>query len=337
MVVGNVARTLAELITAWVRMPSDYDTLFARVVQSDWARVHKPVLSRMIEGKPRHELYTGFDVTEPNGQPVRCHQGCGIENRTFSAQGSKIRFYCLNCDSFCLVTKVKADSSTALGASSLVKVTYLPMQAPTRWDFNTPDVTPSVAAQVEPILAPSAPVEPSIVPPAPVEPFPTPPTPVDPFLAVSPPLLRLISLLSGYPTQSDLPMQVDPPVQTNPPMQIDPPVRVYPSIQIDPPTRILPTTLNPPARTFAPMLIPQLVVPSMRPPMPTPGRAPPMLEVTPKMTIRIPAQRNASQVTPQTQAPSIAHLQSEGQQALKRSVHRILDLSTETQKRKKKK
>ena len=327
---------MAELITAWIRTPSDYDTLFARFVQSDWARAHKPVLSRMREGQPHHELYTGFDVTEPKGEPVRCHQGCGIENRTFSAQGSKIRFHCLKCNSSCLVTKLKVDSSTALGASSLVKITYPPPRAPTRWDYDTPNITTLVAAPVEPTPTPPAPVEPFLAPPTPVNPFLTPPTPVDPFLAASPPLFWSISLPSRYPAQSDLPMQVDPPVQTGPPMQLDRPVQGYPSIRIDPPTHHLPT-LNAPAPIPTHTLIPQPVVPSMRPPMPTTGQAPPMRQVTPRVTIRIPAQRNTSQLTPQTQAPSIGRSQSEGRQALKRSVHRILDLSTETQKRKKKK
>ena len=203
--------------------------------------MHKPVLSRMKEGKPHHELYTGSDVTEPNGEPVRCHQGCGIENRTFIAQGSKVRFYCLECKSTCVAAKFKVDSSTPLGASSLVKTIYPPKRAPTKWQLKDSNDTPSVYAPVEPSPTPPTLVESSLVPPALVKLFLAPPAPAHPFPAPPPSLFRLISLPSGSPAQFDTPMQVDPPMQTVSPIQ------AYPYIQIDPTTHTsLPPTPQPP-------------------------------------------------------------------------------------------
>ena len=71
--------------------------------------------------------------------------------------------------------------------------------------------------------------------------------------------------------------------------------------------------------------------------MPMTGQGSFVLRATPAATIRIPAQRDRLQVTPQTQATAITRTQSEGRQTLKRSVQRTLDISTEVQKPQKKK
>lgn len=227
-VVGDVASPLVEFITKWIQTPSGYDVLFARTIPTHWARAHKLVLSRRIDGKPYHELYTAFDVTEPNRELARCHQGCGIESRVSAARGSRIEISCLKCGSSSLITKVKEDTSTVIGAASLVKTPYLPGRAPIQWRY--PDDTSALAALPLPLSK-------SISLPTDLRIQTNPPMEVDP------------------PMPIDLPIQIDPPARVNPPARISHPVQVIPSIRAHRPTHTLPA-LSTPAPTSSPMLVP---------------------------------------------------------------------------------
>ena len=130
-VVGDVACTLAELAVAWATTGSDYDTLFATTVNAGWVARHRPVLSRGRTGS--HTLYTGFNINEPNGQLVQCHQGCGMENQSFTVKPKDVQVVCRQCNSYCTIPKVTSDSSTLLGSRSLVKVAYPPTRFLTEW------------------------------------------------------------------------------------------------------------------------------------------------------------------------------------------------------------
>ena len=131
-IVGDVAGTLSELLVAWTTTPSDYDALFAATVRDDWARRHRPVLSR---GSDDHTLYVGFSITEPDGDLVRCHRGCGIENRWYTTKGNTVQITCKECGSLCTVEKVTQDRTTALEVRHLVKTCYPPRQADTTWRY----------------------------------------------------------------------------------------------------------------------------------------------------------------------------------------------------------
>ena len=134
--VGDIANVLSEFATTWVTTPSDYDVLFATTVRHDWARRHRPVLSR---GENEHYLYTGFHITEPHGMIVRCHQqACGIEARVYDVKGKTVSFRCKRCKSSCVIDKVILDRSSTLGASSLVRVAYPPDQVKVQWTFGGP-------------------------------------------------------------------------------------------------------------------------------------------------------------------------------------------------------
>ena len=114
-VVADVSCPLAAFTVAWVTTPSSYDALFAAEMRDDWARRHRPVLST---GKDNHSLYTGYHITEPNGHVVKCHQRCGIENRTHNMTGNKgdqIVIICRKCQSRCVIDKVGLDSKSPLG------------------------------------------------------------------------------------------------------------------------------------------------------------------------------------------------------------------------------
>jgi hypothetical protein len=133
-VVGDVATTLSDFVTLWVTTTSDYDMLIARTMSDDWAREHRPVLSR----KGVHTLYTGFTITEPNGGLVRCHQGCGNENRSHHVVRNTVVVSCRGCNSSCIIEKVGIDSSTTLGGRSLVKTRYPPTLVPAQWRLDDP-------------------------------------------------------------------------------------------------------------------------------------------------------------------------------------------------------
>lgn len=133
-VVGDIANTLSEFATAWTTTLSEYDTLFATTVRHDWARRHRPVLSR---GNGLHYLYTGFHVTEPHGKLVRCHQMCGVEARSFTIKDKVVVIRCKRCRSTCTIDRVKPDRST-LGTQSIVKVAYPPDQVRVLWKFDDP-------------------------------------------------------------------------------------------------------------------------------------------------------------------------------------------------------
>jgi hypothetical protein len=209
-VVGDVACTLSEFATAWVTTPSDYDTLFAATVRSDWARLHRPVLSR---GRTDHVLYTGFHVTEPLGQVVRCHQGCGVENRSYSVKGQRASITCRQCGSTCTIDfgGARSDPSTALGSRSLVKVDYPQPLLPVQWLLGTPKPPASTVIQTlvnNPATSLSSPsFTPAHVGPGP--PVPSPTIGSRPTFLVPPPhpLSHSVSLPTLSPRSSVRPLQ----------------------------------------------------------------------------------------------------------------------------------
>jgi len=134
-IVGDVSCTLAEFGAAWVTTASDYDVLFAATMRDDWARRHRPVLSR---GQTNHVMYTGYHITEPHGQVVQCHQGCGIKNRSYNVSGRMVSISCGQCGSSCLIKKVPSDT-TILGNRSIVATSYPPGLVATEWSLEGSD------------------------------------------------------------------------------------------------------------------------------------------------------------------------------------------------------
>ena len=190
-VVAEVASPLADLVAAWIQTPSDFDELFASAVRSDWARIHRPVVSRSHH---RHVLYTGYHATEPNGELVQCHQGCGIENRHYDVHNKFVTITCRGCNSECKVVKTTPSLKTSLSSRSLVRTVFPQPTTRAQWTFKDPKGAlsvlkkgpPTILTVVPPThLAPppisnrsiSLPVE-QLPPLPPITP--TPPTPVTP-------------------------------------------------------------------------------------------------------------------------------------------------------------
>lgn len=145
--VGDVCTPLAEFVTAWVTTPSDYDTLFAVTVPDAWARVHRPVLST---GSMVHHLYTGYSVLEPRGEVVRCHTGCGLENRSYNVDRSKVVVKCRECRSHTSYKHVPSGGSTTLAKKNLIKTVYPQQAARVNWKHPaSPLPTPVVVTPVE--------------------------------------------------------------------------------------------------------------------------------------------------------------------------------------------
>ena len=188
-VVADVSCPLAAFITAWVTTPSGYDALFAAEMRDDWARRHRPVLSTREGG---HVLYTGYHITEPNGQLVHCHRQCGIENRTHNTtghRGNQVKITCRKCQSYCTIDRATLDSSTPLGSRRLVKTVYPPEQVATTWMFKDPKIkatTPMMKVSPNPIPAFTSPaLTPSVTSPAPT-PVLTLPTPIPALASPTP-------------------------------------------------------------------------------------------------------------------------------------------------------
>ena len=165
-VVGDVAATLADIISTWARTGSNFDTIISCVVHGDWALYHRLVISRRREGnadKSDHTLYTGYSPMEPNGQLVRCHRGCGGENMSAEPQGPTFRITCRGCGSWCFVTSVAKEKSSIPGSAGIVKANYPQKQAMTQWVLNEP--VPHPAQPLDPTpkrsTQPTVPVNPT--------------------------------------------------------------------------------------------------------------------------------------------------------------------------------
>jgi len=151
-VVGDVACTLAEFGAAWVMTGSDYDGLFATTMRNNWARRHRPVLSR---GQDIHIKYTGYNVTEPYRQVVQCHQGCGIENRMYNASNCTVTVSCRRCGSSCLIDRVAPDT-TVLGSRSIVATSYPPELVTTVWGLKGSTTKANPPAKLTPRTGPAS-------------------------------------------------------------------------------------------------------------------------------------------------------------------------------------
>ena len=132
---------VAELIAGWAQTRAGYNLLFARVVRSDWATRHCPVLST---GRDSHTLYTGVTLTEPDGLTTKCHQGCGVENQVVGVEGGKVEIVCNGCGSFTRFKRARPKSSSVLDRVSLLKTMYPQGPAPVEWKIGT-QITPEHA------------------------------------------------------------------------------------------------------------------------------------------------------------------------------------------------
>ena len=262
-VVANVSSTVAELIAGWAQTRAGYDLLFARVVWSDWATRHRPVLST---GRDTHTLYTGVTLTEPDGLTTKCHQGCGVENQVVDVEGGKVEIVCNGCGSFTRFKRAKPKTSSVLDRVSLLKTTYPQGPAPVEWKIRT-QTTPGHApmeAKPQPIQGLVA-IPARQVPPVPLAPqtstatakriraAPTESTlpPQPQLLRTSPHLTRSTSLPVTKTTKPDTSIP-SPTVATVSPIAPPtiPPGPPQPSQQRQR-TRADPTTLHPPAMVRA--------------------------------------------------------------------------------------
>lgn len=116
-------------------MRAGYDLLFARVVRSDWALRHRPVLST---GRDNHTLYTGVTHTEPDGLIAPCHQQCGVENQESEVIGNKVVITCNGCRSSTRFDRAKQKTSSVLDKFFLLKTKYPQGVAPIEWKLPNP-------------------------------------------------------------------------------------------------------------------------------------------------------------------------------------------------------
>ena len=141
-----------------------------------------------------HTLYTGYDITEPGGQLIRCHGHCGIENRSHHTTGNKgqqVKVVCRKCNSYCKVDKVALDLSTPLGARHIVKTTFPQTILPTLWVFNTPKTHTPAPKKSGRVASTKGLVITSSTLPSSICPTPTDPAPIShiPLLSAPPPTL----------------------------------------------------------------------------------------------------------------------------------------------------
>ena len=173
--VSMVMTHLTEFLVLWTQTPSDYERLISRTFPSDWAASRLPVLSR----KGTHVLYTGYQVTQPNGGTLVC-PGCeGVwENRGWKVHDKRVRVFCRLCDSTCDIDKVVSDTKDMLEQQGLVKVEFPPERINANWAFPGLRPQPQVPATFGGVKykkqAPSASctdippsTSPSVLPPAP--------------------------------------------------------------------------------------------------------------------------------------------------------------------------
>jgi hypothetical protein len=158
-VVGNVMHMVTHFLTLWAQTPSDYDTLIAASIRSDWAARYLPIISRLGE----HQLYTGFSVIRPEGKLVICHRNCGKEHLAWRVRNSFVKVICRSCQSECIIEKTHVDVRTILGSRSLVRVNFPQEQARTTWIFHGPnepnnsEIPPALPAVAAATLHPEQP------------------------------------------------------------------------------------------------------------------------------------------------------------------------------------
>lgn len=126
---SDIAGTLSDFIAQWVQSGSGYDLLVATTMGPDWAKSHIPVFSTREQG---HILYTKYDLSEPNGNIVRCHMGCNHGLR-FTSTNVTVKAMCVRCKSTCSFPRVRQTLDTALGKAGLVKTQYPPQRYGVQW------------------------------------------------------------------------------------------------------------------------------------------------------------------------------------------------------------
>lgn len=140
-IVGDVASTIAEFAARWAQSFSEYDSIFASLIPNDWAKAHKPVLSR-ADGS--HTLYTKFDVTHPGGKLVLCHIRCEHPLRSH-LRGKIVIQECTKCGAKCHTPFIPTDRFTILGSREMIKVPFPEEIYPAHWwekDSPPPSQTP---------------------------------------------------------------------------------------------------------------------------------------------------------------------------------------------------
>ena len=123
-VVSIVSPVFLDFVTKWVQTPSTLTRIACCTLTDSWASRHRPVIS---SGKDIHNLYTGYDVAEPEGKLVRCHQGCGAENLMQNVGGSHVEVVCRRCRSSCTFEKVESSSWSVTFPRNLV-ITPFPQE-----------------------------------------------------------------------------------------------------------------------------------------------------------------------------------------------------------------
>ena len=99
-VVGKVASQIGDFASRWVQSRStDFNVLAAMTFPAEWVREHWPVISTP-DGE--HVLYTRYQASHPNGQPVLCGSGCRVPLRA-KPRKATVRIVCTGCKSRCSV------------------------------------------------------------------------------------------------------------------------------------------------------------------------------------------------------------------------------------------
>lgn len=152
---SEVSATLLDFVAYWVQTHSDYDTLIAKAMKSDWAEDHMPVLSRRHHDPKRyttffkdklavaiepsscqddHILYTKFSLGNPAGGYIKCPKGCQQKLKSKQAQLG-VRISCPVCGARCTIPTFRTDRATTLTRHAFVAVKYPPKQYPVTWEL----------------------------------------------------------------------------------------------------------------------------------------------------------------------------------------------------------
>lgn len=109
--------------------------------------LHRPVLSRKIDGVEQHMLYTKFTPSEPTGKLIKCHLRCDAII-DYNVRKENIVFTCTSCKSRCTARHVVPDRSSMLGWRGLIKTPYPQAIYATQWYL--PDIPPATTSRVSP-------------------------------------------------------------------------------------------------------------------------------------------------------------------------------------------
>ena len=98
----------------------------------EWITRHLPVISR---GAKSHRLYCAASPLEPKGKFLRCPEGCGNENYTYSTRPRHRKVTCERCSATCIFATPTPDRTTVLGYFNLVTTSFPQEQSKIRWTY----------------------------------------------------------------------------------------------------------------------------------------------------------------------------------------------------------